>query len=331
MSDLSRLERVELRDIWETEAQNFTPWLAREENLSVLSDTIGIELELEAQEKDVGPFKADILCRNMDSTEDESWVLIENQLERTDHTHMGQLLTYAAGLNTVTIIWIAARFTEEHRAALDWLNDITTDKFRFFGLEVELWRIGDSSPAPKFNIVSKPNDWSRSVSKAARKISEEGLNATQKNFLEYWGALADYLREHSNVLRPQKPLAQHWSNLAIGRAGITLHTLGAVRENWIAVELTLRDENAKSYFHLLNEDKEKIEEELGFAVNWMELPDKKMSRIRLTNGDENPTDKPHWDRHFAWFKEKLEAFDRVFRPRVRELDASEWDGNNGSA
>ena len=149
MQKLGRLERVKLREAWSTEAQDFTPWLAREENLAILSETLEVELQPEAQEKSVGPFRADILCRNAD--DGGTWVLIENQLERTDHLHLGQLLTYAAGLNAVTICWIAASFTDEHRAALDWLNEITDERFHFFGLEVELWRIGDSEPAPKFN------------------------------------------------------------------------------------------------------------------------------------------------------------------------------------
>ena len=101
---LGRLEKIELRDIWKTEASDFTPWLAKEDNLHLLGDTIGIDMELEAQEKDVGPFRADILCKD---TADNSWVLIENQLELTDHTHLGQILTYAAGLNAVSIVWIS--------------------------------------------------------------------------------------------------------------------------------------------------------------------------------------------------------------------------------
>ena len=162
---LGRLERVELREVWTTEDQDFTPWLAQETNLAVLSETLNMELVTEGIEQGVGPFRADILCQD---TQDDSLVLIENQLERTDHTHLGQLLTYAAGLQTVTIIWVAATFTDEHRAALDWLNEITDNRFRFFGLEIELWRIGDSPAAPKFNVVSKPNEWTRSVSKASR-------------------------------------------------------------------------------------------------------------------------------------------------------------------
>lgn len=173
---LGRLQPVELRDAWLSEASDFTPWLANKENLEILGATLGIDLELEAQERRVGPFRADILCKDVGTGH---WVLIENQLERTDHNHLGQLLTYASGLEAVTIVWIAARFTEEHRSTLDWLNRITDESFQFFGLEVELWRIGDSAPAPKFNIVSKPNDWSQSVAQAARAIDDAELSDTR--------------------------------------------------------------------------------------------------------------------------------------------------------
>lgn len=328
MTHLGVLEKVELRDIWETEAQDFTPWLAQEHNLAILSETISVELELEAQERSVGPFRADILCRNLDSPEDEAWVLIENQLEKTDHIHLGQLLTYAAGLHTCTIVWISAKFSEEHRAALDWLNEITADKFKFFGLEVELWRIGESPAAPKFNIISKPNDWSRSVTKAARKITEDDLNPTKLNYLNYWGAMADYLSSNSKILRPQKPMAAHWSNLSIGRSGFGLATLGAVKDDWIAVELSMKDENAKAYFYLLEKDREEIDRELGFSPEWMALPDKKMTRIRIKKLGENPLNTEKWDEHFAWFMEKLEAFDRVFRARIKSLNAEEWVDEN---
>jgi hypothetical protein len=151
IAKLAHLEQVDLREVWQNEAGDFTPWLAQEENLKLLGDTIGIGLELEAQEKDVGPFRADILCKD---TATANWVLIENQLEQTDHKHLGQLLTYGAGLKAVTVVWIAEKFTEEHRAALDWLNEITSEQFSFFGLEIELWRIAGSPVAPKFNACA---------------------------------------------------------------------------------------------------------------------------------------------------------------------------------
>lgn len=165
--DLSRLQRVDLREAWKSEPADFTPWLARPENLQLLGESLGIQLELDSTEKSVGPFAADILCRDPVS---EQWVLIENQLEQTDHTHLGQIITYSAGLNAVTSIWIAAQVVEQHRAALDWLNEITAEGTNFFGVEVELWRIGESPEmAPKFNIVSKPNAWSKQIPKAARE------------------------------------------------------------------------------------------------------------------------------------------------------------------
>lgn len=148
-------------------------------------DAIGIELELEAQEKNVGPFRADILCKD---TATDNWNLIENQLEKTDHVHLGQLLTYASGLKAVTIVWIAKRFTEEHRAALDWLNEITDDRFNFFGLEVELWQIGSSAVTSEFNVVSKPNDWSKTVATAASQVKNTALTDSKILQRDFWTA-----------------------------------------------------------------------------------------------------------------------------------------------
>lgn len=176
--ELGRLIRVDLREAWQDEAAHFTPWLAQQENLELLGDALGIGLQLEATEQSVGPFAADILCK--DPMRDQ-WVLIENQLEQTDHTHLGQIITYAAGLNAVTVIWIARKFVEQHRAALDWLNEVTAEGTDFFGVEVELWRIGESTAvAPKFNIVSKPNAWSKQIAKTPR----EGRKWDRESFFE---------------------------------------------------------------------------------------------------------------------------------------------------
>lgn len=318
---LGRFQRVELRDIWATEAQDFTPWLARPENLEELAKTINMDLELEAQEKNVGPFRADILCK---STDDGSWVLIENQLERTDHNHLGQLMTYAAGLQAVTIVWVAAQFTDEHRGALDWLNDITDEKFRFFGLEVELWRIDESPAAPKFNVISKPNDWTRSVKKAASHIGDEPLTETKSLQLEYWTAFRDFLLEQSSPIRPQKPYPQNWANFGVGRAGFSLDGLLITTENRIGVALTMYDNNAKAYFGLLRESKADIEIALGFELDWMELPERKSSRLFDFWKDTDPLDKDQWPAYREWMKGRLEKLNEVFRPRIKALNAADW-------
>jgi len=318
---LGTLERIDLRNIWATEAQDFTPWLGAEDNLKVLADTLGFELELEAQEQNVGPFRADLLCRD---TDDGSWVLIENQLERTDHIHLGQLLTYAAGLHAVTIVWVAAKFTDEHRAALDWLNDITDEKFRFFGLEVELWRIGNSPAAPKFNIVSKPNDWSRSISQAARRIKDGALTETKALQLEYWTEFHSHLQQVQSPVRPQKPYPQHWMNFGAGRTGFLLGAGLNSRENYIAVELFINADDAKAFFGLLEEQKAEVETALGYQIVWMGLPEKKACRIVYFWTDVDPLDKSKWPEYRVWMREHLEKFNTVFRPRIRDLDATEW-------
>lgn len=317
---LGRLERVELRDIWRSEAQDFTPWLARPENLSALADAIEIELELEAQERNVGPFRADLLCKDM---ADGSWVLIENQLERTDHGHLGQLLTYASGLEAVTIVWVAARFTEEHRAALDWLNQITDDKFRFFGLEVELWRIGNSPAAPKFNVISKPNAWSRSIGEAARRIESEDLTETKAQQLRFWEALHADLRSNG-PLRPQKAYPQHWTNFAIGRAGFKLGAILNRREERIGVELYIDHKQAKAMFAMLAAERAAIEAELGFQPDWRELPHRAACRIVLDLHNAPPHDEARWPEYRRWMIQNLERMHAVFRNRIAMLDPNAY-------
>ena len=266
MEELGQLIKVPLREFWEGEASDFTPWLADEENIGLLGETIGFELEVEAQEKNVGPFRADILCKD---TVTGDWVLIENQLERTDHSHLGQLLTYAAGLEAVTVVWIAERFTDEHRAALDWLNEITAEAVSFFGLEIELWRIGDSPMAPKFNMVSHPNDWTKTVS----RISPiEELTSTNQLYLEYWTGLRDLLEQRNGVIKPVKPLPRNWTGFGIGRSKFRLDASASMRGEWICVSLTLRAPNAKPHFNLLKQDRIGIETAIGAELEWEEKP-----------------------------------------------------------
>jgi hypothetical protein len=318
MATLGKLQKVDLRTIWDTESGHFTPWLAQPENIELLSAAIGIDLEVEAQEKNVGPFRADILCKD---TTTDSWVLIENQLERTDHSHLGQLLTYAAGLSAVTIVWIAQAFTEEHRATLDWLNEITDDRFNFFGLEIELWRIGDSPVAPKFNIVSKPNDWAKTVADAAKRIEVGEISETKLLQQEYWNTLRDFLTDARSPLRPQKPLPQHWTNFAIGRSHFHLAAVQNTREKRVGVLLVLTGADAKAHFRLLAADKEKIELDAKARFEWRELPDNKESQILLSLENADPTNRDDWSRQHKWLMDTLELFHRVFAARVKSLDA----------
>ncbi|MDP6659014.1 MAG: DUF4268 domain-containing protein [Candidatus Poseidoniia archaeon] len=319
--NLGRLKKVPLREVWKTEAGDFTPWLAQEEHIELLGNELGLDLEVEAQEKNVGPFKADILCKD---TVTENWVLIENQLEKTDHTHLGQLLTYAAGLKAVTIVWIADEFTNQHRAALDWLNNITDETFNFFGVKVELWKIGESPFAPKFNIVSKPNDWSQRVGQAARQVESGNLSTTKILQREYWTAFSKYILTNSSVIRPVKPRPQHWMNLAIGRTHFGLQISVNTQDNIISICLVFSGPDAKPHYFLSEENKGRIEEEFGEKLNWHPMPEGKYCYICLNNAI-NPTDKSLWSEQHKWFTEKLEKYYRVFSARIKSLDATQYE------
>ena len=208
----------------------------------MLGETLGIDLELEAQERSVGPFRADNPLQDIAT---DSWVLVENQLERTDHSHLGQLLTYASGLEAVTIVWVAAQFTDEHRATLDWLNRITDARFRFFGLEVELWRIGDSLPAPRFNVTSKPNDWSKSV------VDDTELSDTRVAQRAYWAALHTVLGAAGGpVSGKQKPQPQSWMGYPIGRFGFTLSAVMIRKKNKVRAELYISEREGQGVFRI---------------------------------------------------------------------------------
>lgn len=315
---LGKMERVKLQDIWEKEAPDFTPWLA--EQIQFLGEALGMDLEVTGQEESVGPFRADIVCT--DTMSDEK-VLIENQLEKTDHKHLGQLLTYASGLKAVSIIWIAEQFTEEHRSALDWLNDITGDDFRFFGAEIELWRIGDSPPAPQFKIISKPNEWS----KAIRQQQGAGiLTNIQQVRLRYWTAFKSFMEEAGSKMKCQQPRTKANINFTIGKSGIffraglsTWNLQDKITENEIRAEFILSGQDAHDRYSVLEGQKSGIEQELGEALIWY-APDQTLRRRIYLRKPADSADESDWPNQHAWLKDKLEALNSVFRDRVAESD-----------
>ena len=184
MATLGKIERIsDLRTIWPHEARDFTKWLAQEENLALLSDTLGIDIALEERESSVGDFNVDLYATEVGTGRK---ITIENQLEFSDHDHLGKIITYASGKGAEIIVWIVKHARDEHKRAIEWLNQHTDENIGFFLLEIELWKINESLPAPKFNIVEKPNDWAK-----AMKVAE-GLSSLQKLQVEFWQAFNEY-------------------------------------------------------------------------------------------------------------------------------------------
>lgn len=310
---LGRLQRVELREAWLREDSDFTPWLAQEENIALLAEALGIaELEVEGTEQKVGPYRADILCKDLST---EAWVLVENQLEKTDHSHLGQLITYAAGLDTVSIVWVAQKFTEEHRAALDWLNSVTEEGVNFFGLEVELWRIGNSPMAPKFNVVSKPNDWVRTAAKA-RSEAEGDLSPVKQRQVEFWDALDAWFAERGHHYAGRTSLPFSYTYYSLGATDVQLVISTHSRDQWIKVSVITRRRKEHVY-KAFQARRQEIESTVGTEFDWQEYPRPTECEFGITRNGFDLNEPASWSAAIDWAGDLAVKLDKVLRPIVK--------------
>ena len=309
--DLSALVPVDLRGHWLDEAKNFTPWLAQEASLELLSTTLGMELELEGMEVPVGPYKADIVARDLSSS--DARVVIENQLEKTDHDHLGKTITYASGLDARVIIWIAKEFSEEHRRALDFLNENAAPDLRCFGIEIQLWKIDESRPAPLFKVVSSPNDYTSII-----RTEREELTDAKRLYLNFWGRFKEYCASEGTKLNLRKPRPQHWFSIAIGKSKFGLNLTASIQKQRIGCEVYIRGVNAEEAFHLLRKQKQAIESETG-QLEWMELPEGQDCRIVRYHSGVNLQDQSGWEEAHKWLKQEAEAFHKAFSHRIKAL------------
>ncbi len=311
-SELARLEPVKLREVWPNEAADFTPWLAEPDNLKLLGGTLDIGLEDPQTEEDVGRFFADIVAKN---TEDGRPVVIENQLDKTDHSHLGQILTYAAGLDALTVVWIAERFTGEHRAALEWLNNHTSEEIGFFGVEIEVWKIGDSRCAPKFNIVVKPNEWTKP------RPNPEKLSTTRQAQLDFWRGFSDYASTHAKRITPTAARPQYRMGMSIGNG----FSLSAVASTWeddgrpgIRAEFVLSGKKAAQRFVSLSREREKIETELSGKPEWYSPKGVQHRKVIFRKSVDWQVPEERTD-CYRWLVRNLDRLHEVFQPRIQKL------------
>lgn len=308
MSNLSKIKQVDLRKAWNHEAHDFTNWLAEPENLSLLSDEIGIDISLIQTEASVGKFNVDILAEEEHSGRK---IIIENQLEITDHDHLGKIITYASGYDAEIVIWIVKDVRDEHKQAIDWLNEHTNEDIYFFAIKMELWQIADSPFAPKFSIISKPNDWSKAIKQSA----QGQLSDTKVLQLDFWKSFKEYMTTNNTSLSLRTPRPQHWYDLSIGVHGVHISLTTDTQKNLVACELYIPDWN--ELFADLVSSKEKIEKEIGHSLDWQPLEGKKASRIKLSrDGDIMNTEQ--WEEYFYWLKQQAEIFQIVFYKYIRK-------------
>lgn len=300
------MKRIDdLRKVWPNEATNFTKWLAEEENLAELGSAVGIDIDLEERESSVGSFSVDLYATESGSGRR---IIIENQLEDTNHDHLGKLITYASGKGAEVVIWIVKRARDEHRQAIEWLNQHTDSNIGFFLVEIELWQINDSLLAPKFNVVEKPNDWAKTMK------SIEGMSETDRLKVEFWQAFNDQMNNNPEFLKEfstRKPQPQHWYDLAIGTSAYYISLNINTQKKKIDAGIYIPSD--KEIFHKFQEQKEVFEEAIGKDVEFRDAG--KSSRILLYHSI-NVKDRAKWPEVANWLFETALKFKKT----VKQVD-----------
>ena len=308
---LAKLRQVSLREVWKHEALDFTNWLAKEDNLALLSDEIGIEISLIRTEASVGKFNVDVLAEEENTGRK---IIIENQLKSTDHDHLGKIITYASGFDASIIIWIVKDIRDEHKQAVDWLNEHTDEQANFFVVKMEVWQIGDSPYAPKFQVISQPNDWAKAIKKTHTKT---GLSDIKLMQLDFWTEFKKYGQENNAKLRFRKPFPQHWYDISVGDSRAQLSLVTDTRNNKIRCEFYIPD-NKELYLEL-EKHKSEIASLLDYDLEWMYLEGKKASRVKTTtSADISQTDQ--WESYFSWLLEASVKLQEVFLSFIKKID-----------
>ena len=308
---LGKLEKVELRNVWKHEALDFTNWLAQTENLSFLSEEIGIDISLIQTEANVGKFNVDILAEEEQTGRK---IVIENQLETTDHDHLGKIITYASGFDAEIIVWIVREVRDEHKRAIDWLNEHTDEKINFFIVKMEVWKIGDSPYAPKFYVVSQPNDWAKIVKQTSVQSSK--VSETKLLQLEFWEKFREFSQNKGSKIRFGKPYPQHWFDISLGTSQAHIALTASSQLGSMSCEIYIP--NSKELFFGLESIKDIILQETGLQLEWYELPKKKASRIKALK-EIQISDTTQWENYFAWLLERVEIFHKVFSKHIKNI------------
>ena len=307
---LGKLEKVkDLRSVWKHEANDFTNWLAEEENLNTLGEEIGIDIELISTEAKTGSFSTDILASESNTN---NKIIIENQLESTDHNHLGKIITYASGHDAKIIIWIVKDVREEHRQAIDWLNEHTDEEINIFLCKIELWKIGNSEIAPKFQIISSPNNWTKTLKKSA----DNEMTSTELLKYNYWTQVKETIDNNYTQFNSRKPSSYNYYDISIGTPLAIISLTINFRDSKIRSQLWINEN--KELFDYLYEFKEDIESKMGVDLDWIKSENQKSSQIRIIKKI-NISDETKWDESIKWQLDMASKFYDAFVDRINQF------------
>ncbi len=320
--NLAKIERVDLREAWPHEAQDFTPWLA--ENIAELGEALGMDLELQQTEAAVGGYSLDVLATDLEQNRP---VVIENQLEATNHDHLGKLLTYAAGYEANVVVWLTREFRDEHRQALDWLNQRTSEDTEFFGVEVELWRIGNSPYAPHFKLVATPNEWRKAQIRTVSSSPRQDLSR------EFRQRLIETI--HSRGFPRRTHRRQSAASWVVVEYPIPHVRYAVIWHNGIpGVEMIAERaesdgrEWSQRIIESLGRHRADIESDLASTEQierfaWEAPPERSRGRVAIYRDGNVYQNTESWDDFREWMIQKLFKFREVFTPRLEEFAVQE--------
>jgi len=306
-----KIKKLNLRDVWPKEAQDFTPWLA--DNIGALGEALGMELELKDTEAAVGDFSLDLLAKDLGTGHT---VIIENQLSQTDHDHLGKLLTYAAGYSASAVVWLAEVVRDEHRQALEWLNQRTDEETQFFGVVVEVFKIDESKPAYSFKPVVSPSEWQKSKK---RKISGT-VSAKGEAYRNYFQSLIDELREKHRFTNAKIGQPQNWYAFSSGVSNIPFAAVfaqGGKARTELYIDVGDGEKN-KALFDWLYEQRDEIHSKLGKELEWERLDDKRASRIAVYRDGSIQSSEEELIDIKAWHIENLLRFKKILSPLIKK-------------
>ena len=268
---IGKLKEVDIRELWKHEQYDFSEWLSKKENIENLNEILGLTLVDISKETYVGSYRCDLFAK--DETTGIK-VIIENQLEMSNHDHLGKIITYASGLDAKVVVWIVKEAREEHRSAIEWLNNNTNSNVNFFLIEIHAYKIGNSDSAPMFQVIEQPNDF---IKNNKSINSNDTMNKSQSQRVEFWNQFNNVLIERGKPFNVRKATTDHWYNVAIGTSDAHIAITLINKDSVIGVELYITDN--KELFDKLYQKKDAIEDDLGLKLDWRRLNNSKASRI----------------------------------------------------
>lgn len=305
---LGKLQEIDIRKVWQHEQYDFSNWLSKDDNINQLGDTLNLSLTDVETEKFVGSYRCDIICKDEITGKN---VLIENQLEPTNHDHLGKIITYASGLDASVIIWIVEAAKEEHSSAIEWLNKHTDGDVSFFLIEVHAYTIGDSKPAPYFKIIQQPNDFVKQVKNISKNTE---LNDSQSNRLEFWNRFNDMLDKMGRPFNKRKATADHWYSVAVGSSQCHISIDLVNREHKIRISMWIP--NNKELYDTFYLNKDSIEKSLGYLISWDKLEGKKAACAYTFIEGLDFNNKDNYDSLMITIIKKVEQFRDSFKPYI---------------